>query len=140
MYGRIHKQHLNDIYTETRFAKTTKVDAFQVSCLKFNKQNKQYIDKSSLRKSIGRVHQIAPGKETADYIRNHFIFYTLIPMNSHTFKKDAVNLIQSIIPNIEKNQNFEDTISFEVTKGIILALETIMIANYKPLYNTQNKA
>jgi hypothetical protein len=140
LYGRIHTQHLNNIYTETRFSKDSIIDAFQVSCTKFNKQNKQYIDKSSLRKAIGRTHKIAPGNETAQYIREHFTFYTLNPLKNEIFTKQAVSLIQSIIPNIDNSPEVEKSVSTELLKGVVLALETLMINKYKPVYNTQNKA
>ncbi|MEZ9884634.1 hypothetical protein AB4374_12230 [Vibrio splendidus] len=140
LYGRIHAQHVNESYTETRFSKTTKTDAFQVTCNMFNKQGKQYIDKSSLRKAIGRYHQIAPGKDTAQYIKDNLVFYVLNPSKNQQFKDMAIQLISSIIPDVDLDLSTSDTVASEVMKGAILSVENLAIGYYQPFYNTQNKA
>ncbi len=64
-------QHLNPKYLEPRSEKQhTSKDAFQLSHA-IIKNDKKAIDKSSFRKSIGRMLNLKPGDETVEYIRNN---------------------------------------------------------------------
>lgn len=139
LHRRIHTQHVNDIYVETRIRHNSKTDAFQIAFNRVNKNGDQYIDKSSLRKAVGRIHQLPPGHETAAFIRDNFQFYILNPNNTDLFKQRAVDMLKTIIPNIECDAELEDWISKEVMKGAILAMENMLINHYKPFYNSQGK-
>jgi hypothetical protein len=62
------RQHLNPKYLERRASKSYRADAFQRSCAVLIDGRPAAIDKSMLRKKIGRHHRLAPGQSTVDYI------------------------------------------------------------------------
>jgi hypothetical protein len=73
---RIVQQHLNPAYLEYRPHKHTSKDAFQLrfAPTRISKKTGESclgIDKSAFRKSIGRMLQLKPGKETVSYIMNN---------------------------------------------------------------------
>ncbi|MCB2358668.1 hypothetical protein [Clostridium estertheticum] len=95
LYGRIIKKHLNENYLEYREEKHIKgKDDFQLKNT-INKNGKNYIDKSALRKNLGRILSLKPGYETVSYILTNFEFaYTIL--NKIT-KDELLNLEKEVI-------------------------------------------
>ena len=71
LYNRIISQEFNPNYIEYRESVHCSKDFFQLSNPIIKKEEgvlKKGIDKSALRKKIGRAYNVKPGKETIEYI------------------------------------------------------------------------
>ncbi|HCE4765994.1 hypothetical protein [Vibrio parahaemolyticus] len=95
------------------------------------------IDKSSLRKAIGRAHEIPPGDATVEYINeNYKIFYLPLVKSDFEFKLDGTlkNFVDSFI---ESDSVVGASLMREVSKGMTLSIENVLIKEFQPVYNTQ---
>ena len=144
LYGRIHSQHLNPNYLETRISKSNTKDKFQLSCKKTkkDKNGKEVvcIDKSSLRKAIGRAHKIPPGDDTVSYIINNFNIFYITSENSD-FEVKLNGMFKIFVDQFIGDIVDSDTsLIQQISKGMILSIENILIKEIKPRYNTQGKS
>lgn len=144
LYGRIHSQHLNSNYLETRISRSNIKDEFQISCQK-TKKNKSgtdvvCIDKSSLRKAIGRNHKVSPGEDTVAYINDNFkILY--VTLESADFELELTGELKCFVEHFIGNETSSSAqLVREVSKGMTLSIESILINKMQPMYNTQGKS
>lgn len=110
LYDRIVSQHFNCKYLESRKNKINERDLYQITdCL--NKNNKICIDKSVLRKNIGRLHKLGAGIETTQFILDNF-YLSYITMDELNIDKKEIKQLEkelielySPIYNIQYNKN-----------------------------------
>lgn len=133
--ARIHEGHLKKSYLNNVFSKSSTLDQYQISLDVRNSNNKQVIDKSRLRLSVGREYKLAPGEATVDYIKSNFDIYTYVPDFNEEFDKEAIKLLRTITPEVTEENLIETSISHLMFTSSILTLERILINIYLPKYN-----
>lgn len=100
---RIIQQHLSHKYLEYREQKHTSKDDFQLKYAIPRRSVKtgeiiQGIDKSSFRKSIGRMLLLKPGEETVNYIKSNLRLEVFESEDIEFIKNMEKTLIQKIQP------------------------------------------
>lgn len=94
--GRICRQHLNPKYLEKRQGKWSKKDAFQIE----NKSylaGVQFIDKSMLRKKLGRFFEI-PANQTKEFLWSNFKFFWF--SSPHLSNEEVLSLEKKLIDRL----------------------------------------
>jgi hypothetical protein len=105
LYGRIHAQHLNPNYVETRPTVHSQVlDKFQlaypVQKVGIDGSLKKGIDKSVFRRAIGRLYSMKPGKPTVDHILNNYhLFYKIVENKVEALRLESI-LISENLPTL----------------------------------------
>lgn len=69
--GRLLDQHLNPKYLETRASVFTSFDKSQIH-KGIMRNGKIVVEKSTFRKKIARLHDLAPGESVVEFIRSHY--------------------------------------------------------------------
>jgi hypothetical protein len=103
LYNRIILQEYNPNYIEYRESVHCSKDFFQLSHSIIKKEGrilKKGIDKSALRKKIGRAYNVKPGKETIEYIMQNLYlkFYEIDDIKQ--IKELKKNLIKEYNPKL----------------------------------------
>ena len=80
--GRVWGQHLNPKYLEPRTEKFTKIDQKQVEKATIH-NGKIVIEKSAFRKNLARKHNLAPGFECLEFLKDNFLI-SIIPLTNRT--------------------------------------------------------
>jgi hypothetical protein len=109
---RIIKQHMNTRYLESKETKQSLIkDQFQWSCpiIKQAKDGteKKWIDKSALRKSVGRELCLKPGEETVNYIKKNLYLKVFELRGKKTLDALEKSLIEEYNPrfNVKHRTN-----------------------------------
>lgn len=110
---RIVSQHLNAKYIEFRTEKHTHKDEYQLAhaiprLSKNNKTTRLGIDKSALRKAIGRRLDLKPGTETVDYILDNLYLKVFETDDSKMIKALEIQLIKQFKPLFNSFYNPKD--------------------------------
>ena len=96
---RVGGQHLNPKYVETRPERFRPKDEYQRSCA-VSVGGKVCVDKSVLRRSLGRLFRIAPGKASVQYILDTLAVAWITAEHISDIPKCEAELIRELKPKL----------------------------------------